>query len=108
MTEDLEKVTKEQRELLEENARYIEQMEAVIHNLRDIVDTQTEILSGDSLFDECPECKDHQRFIKNGFCLTCNKCVLNDIRTSMPDNVDDQIEEKKLDQEPFELDHQKE
>ena len=96
MTEDLEKIVKEQNRLLEENARYIEQMEAVIHNLREIIDSQTEVLSGQEMWDECPRCHERNRFIKTGFCLTCSACVIDDIRTSIPDNVDDQIEDKKL------------
>jgi hypothetical protein len=96
MTEDVNKIVVEQQRLLEENARYITQMEAVIHNLREIIDHQTDILSGQELWDECPRCHERNRYMKFGFCLTCSACVMDDIRTSMPDNVDDQIEAKKL------------
>ena len=74
------KIIEEQQKLLDGNVNYIDKMDAVIHNLKEIIDTQTDILSGQELWDECPKCNDHQRFIKNGFCLTCNGVVLDDIK----------------------------
>jgi len=73
------KVRNEQIKLLDGNAQYIEQCEGAIAVLKEIISDQSEILQGDEMWEECPRCGDNNRFIKNGFCISCNAYIDDEI-----------------------------
>lgn len=70
-----EKIRLEQGDILDGNAEYIEHMESVMYGLKDIISDMTDILSGQDLWEECPKCGDNNRFIRSGFCISCNTVI---------------------------------
>lgn len=74
------KVRNEQIKLLDGNAQYIEQCEGAIAVLKEIISDQSEILQGDEMWEECPRCGDTNRFIKNGFCISCTAFIDDDVQ----------------------------